>query len=146
MLRRSLLFGLFATAVGFASSAPAVAQGNGKGSLGGKGHGSSASGGKGKGGGNSNTSANGTASGNSGAGGKGKDNGAEGAVAGRAQSSLTGATVRDASKSYRVRHRNGFEEVLKDGRYQMRDNRGRTIVNRAAGPADYMRLRSLGAR
>jgi hypothetical protein len=141
VLRRNLLFGLFTVAVGLASSTPAAAQGNGKGSSGGKGRGSSASGGKGKRGGN----ANGAASGNSTAGGNTSDNGAEGAVPGQHPQNSTGVPTRDASKSYHLRHRNGFEEVLKDGRYQMRDNRGRTIVNRAAGPEDYVRLRSLGA-
>ena len=147
MLKRSLLFGLFAIVAGLASTAPAVAQGNGKGSSGGKGGGSSTSGGKGKGGSNGNTNGKGKASGNSGARSNGKDKGAEGAVPGQMpQSNITDATMRDASKSLRVRHRNGFEEVLKDGRYEMRDNRGRPIVNRTAGPADYARLRRLGAR
>jgi hypothetical protein len=46
--------------------------------------------------------------------------------------------------SYRVRHRNGFQEILKGGRYRMLDDRGRTIVDRAAKPGDYVRLRAFG--
>lgn len=46
-------------------------------------------------------------------------------------------------RSLRLRHRNGFEEEIGAGRYEMRDNRGRRIVNRAARASDYTRLRRL---
>jgi hypothetical protein len=42
-----------------------------------------------------------------------------------------------------VRHETGIEETLSNGRYVMRDRRGRTIINRAATPADAARLRSM---
>jgi hypothetical protein len=43
----------------------------------------------------------------------------------------------------RVRHRNGFQEEIGAGRYKMRDNRGRLIVNRVVKSSDYVRLRRL---
>jgi hypothetical protein len=50
------------------------------------------------------------------------------------------------TKPYRVRHSNGFQETLQGGRYSLRDNRGRTIVDRVAQPRDYARLRRLTGR
>ncbi|WJH38002.1 hypothetical protein N7E02_00840 (plasmid) [Aliirhizobium terrae] len=47
-------------------------------------------------------------------------------------------------RSLSVRHSNGMaEEIDSQGRYVMRDNRGRTIVNRSATQSDLDRLRSL---
>lgn len=45
--------------------------------------------------------------------------------------------------AYAVRHRNGFVEAIAGGRYRMRDNRGRMIVDRPATADDYVRLRRL---
>lgn len=45
--------------------------------------------------------------------------------------------------SLQLRHQNGFEEILSGGRYHMKDNRGRTIVNRPATQADLVRLQQL---
>ncbi|MGK6316229.1 hypothetical protein [Neorhizobium sp. DT-125] len=46
--------------------------------------------------------------------------------------------------SITVRHRNGTTERISQGRYEMRDSRSRTIVNRTATPSDASRLRSFG--
>jgi hypothetical protein len=43
-----------------------------------------------------------------------------------------------------VRHSNGATERVSQGRYEMRDSRSRTIVNRSATPADTSRLKSFG--
>ena len=86
--------------------------------------------------------------------GKGVGSGAAGKAKGQAKgvtksvappADLNTATAPAPSRTafYRVRHRNGFQETLADGRYLMQDNRGRTIVNRAAKPEDYARLRRL---
>jgi hypothetical protein len=49
-----------------------------------------------------------------------------------------------SDRSLSVRHSNGIaEEIDSQGRYVMRDNRGRTIVNRSATQSDLDRLRSL---
>lgn len=40
-----------------------------------------------------------------------------------------------------LRHRNGIQESLRGGRYEMRDPKGRRIVNRPATGADYRRLK-----
>lgn len=37
--------------------------------------------------------------------------------------------------------KNGFEEEIDGGRYELRDSRGRRIVNRTAQASDYERLR-----
>jgi hypothetical protein len=51
---------------------------------------------------------------------------------------------RATDRSLSVRHSNGMaEEIDSQGRYVMRDNRGRTIVNRSATQSDLDRLRSL---
>jgi hypothetical protein len=51
---------------------------------------------------------------------------------------------REQSQRLRIRHGNGIAEEVNDrGRYVMRDNRGRTIVDRVATRSDIERLRSL---
>ncbi len=52
-------------------------------------------------------------------------------------------TTTPASANMRIRHKNGFEETLDGGRYEMKDNRGRTIVNRPATRKDVARLNQL---
>ncbi len=101
--------------------------------------GAAAAGGKGKGGGN-----------NGNAGGKGKgaannsppDNAAPTAQPTAPAENLTPPGM-PAGGTYRVRHRNGFQETLAEGRYRMTDGRGRLIVDRPAKPEDYSRIRSL---
>jgi hypothetical protein len=44
-----------------------------------------------------------------------------------------------------VKHRNGMLERILRGRYEMKDNRGRTIVNRPATAADRRRLIDLAS-
>lgn len=50
--------------------------------------------------------------------------------------------VETRGTSITVRHRNGLTERVSQGRYEMRDSRSRTIVNRRATPSDTSRLRS----
>jgi hypothetical protein len=40
-----------------------------------------------------------------------------------------------------LRHRNGIQESVRGGRYEMRDAKGRRIVNRPANAEDYRRLK-----
>ena len=97
--------------------------------------------------GNSGTSGNGGSKGNAGNGnnggygssnGKAKGNAAE---PGDAASSLAHST----NPTVRIRHRNGFQEVLIGGRYRLIDNRGRTIVDRPAAAKDMVRLQRMTA-
>jgi hypothetical protein len=89
-------------------------------------------------------------SGNSGTSGdKGTDSnnnnsaGNSGNVRGREVSQSTPAeSVAIDGSSMEVRHWNGMSERIKDGRYVMRDAKGRTIVNRTATVSDESRLRS----
>ena len=57
-----------------------------------------------------------------------------------------GRTASGNAISIGVRHGSGIEEELANGRYVMRDNRGRTIINRAATAADRARIRSLAGK
>jgi hypothetical protein len=100
----------------------ADAQGKGKG------------GSPGGGGGNS-----GNAGGNGNAGGSKKDAG------NKAQQQSPVANDPAGAPAIRLRHANGFEEEIGAGRYEMRDNRGRRVINRAALFSDYARLRRLMA-
>ncbi len=129
--RRTMLFALAAMAV-----LPAFETVNAAGMGAGKG---SASGGG--------ASGKGKSQGNSGAAkGAGKATGKPKGVTGSVKPSVQQDTIPEQGLNtamYRVRHRNGFEETLKSGRYRMQDNRGRTIVDRAAKPGDYARLRRL---
>ncbi len=95
--------------------------------------------GNGKGGGDGNGNGNG-----GGNGGKGSDNsngkssnGNSKGVSGKA------TTVEDGTSALGVRHVDGMSEVIRNGRYIMKDARGRTIVNRRATSADEKRLQSL---
>jgi len=110
--------------------------------------------GDGKGGGKShgNGGDNGKSGGNGkGDGGKGKSNGGtatsdeddDTANALRSINPATGDSVTIRGKSIAVQHRNGMRESVKGGRYLMTDDKGRTIVERAATNADLRRLRKL---
>jgi hypothetical protein len=56
--------------------------------------------------------------------------------------SKAGVEVDVRGTSITVRHHNGATERISQGRYEMRDSRSRTIVNRTATPSDASRLRS----
>ncbi|WP_271894265.1 hypothetical protein [Candidatus Phyllobacterium onerii] len=105
--------------------------GNGGGNSGNKGGNSGNAGGKGsnsgngdKGGGSDNTS---TSAGNS-----------RNVQSGKVDPS----TVAIDGSAMEVRHWNGMSEGIKDGRYVMKDAKGRTIINRTATTSDASRLRS----
>jgi hypothetical protein len=125
--------------------------GNGNGS-GGGGNGNGGNGkGNGSGSGGSKNGNGGTSSGKGvgpGAGGKakGKARGVTQSVKPSTDLGNVPAKVQSKTATYRVRHKNGFQETLARGRYVMQDNRGRTIVNRAAQAGDYARLRELSRR
>lgn len=74
--------------------------------------------------------------------GNGKGKGSAGGGAGNAEPSAAG--VREMSAV--VRHRTGIEERIVHGRYIMKDNRGRIIVNRRASRADGARIEALRRR
>ena len=80
----------------------------------------------------------------SGGGGSGSGGGGNGA-SGAAQSGPSSGTAAPAaalgSVSIEVHHPNGMSETLRDGRYEMRDARGRVIINRGAANEDLLRLR-----
>ncbi|HTO34364.1 MAG TPA: hypothetical protein VL202_24815 [Pararhizobium sp.] len=54
-----------------------------------------------------------------------------------------GSISQDRTAGMEVRHSDGISEEIREGRYIMKDNRGRTIVNRRATFADTIRLRFL---
>jgi len=113
-------------------SAEAAKGGNGNG--GGNGGGNSGGGnGNGNGGGSSNSGGNANGNGNSGG------RSSSGTTTG--SGSRTDADDKDSS-AMEVRHRDGMSEVISNGRYIMKDARGRTIVNRRATSADETRLES----
>ena len=70
--------------------------------------------------------------GGKGGGGNGKGNAGKGKAAKGKPSKPNVAVV--------LRHRNGIQESVRGGRYEMRDAKGRKIVNRPATGADYRRL------
>ena len=133
MPNRRLFLATLVAAAAFTAQ-PAGAQGNGHGNgnggggngNGGSGNGGNGSGGNGNGGGNGNPA--GTESEAGAAAAPGPDEGA------------------NAAPGLSLRHGNGFEEEIDAGRYEMRDNQGRRIVNRAARTADYLRLYRLIGR
>lgn len=165
--RRFFLGGLVASALTLATSSNGLAAGKGGGggkggsNSGGNSGNSGGNSGNGNGGGNGNSGNGNSGSGNSGTGnsGNGKGNsgtkgtgvGDDSATATSTENSsvsapslaTTPATMSPARASLRVRHRNGFEEIMSGGRYHLKDNKGRTIVNRRATKADLARLRRL---
>ncbi|KAB1109551.1 hypothetical protein F4V89_26970 [Neorhizobium galegae] len=120
------------------------------------------SGNSGNGNGNSGGNGNGNAGGaDNGTGGSGTGAGAGSASAGGAANpgrapatpaqpatpaapAKAGVEVDVRGSSITVRHQNGATERISQGRYEMRDSRSRTIVNRTATPSDASRLRSFG--
>ncbi|RWB20771.1 MULTISPECIES: hypothetical protein [unclassified Mesorhizobium] len=116
----------------------------------GNGNGGGGNGGGGNGGGNGGNS--GGNSGNSNAGGgnanagpgnnSGKGNTSPGSKASHVNAT-TGDTVEVDGTKITVVHRNGMKEEIENGRFEMTDAQGRTIVERKATQADLTRLLSL---
>lgn len=52
-----------------------------------------------------------------------------------------GVTTKGSPTALSVRHNDGISEVVRNGRYIMKDSKGRTIVNRRATLGDEIRLR-----
>ena len=103
---------------------------NGNGSNGDKSGGNSGD----KGGGNS---------GDKGSDGKNNSAGTSGNVqGGQINHSTPAESVTIDGSAMEVRHWNGMSERIKDGRYVMKDAKGRTIINRAATSSDQSRLQS----
>jgi hypothetical protein len=105
----------------------------------------------GNGGGNGNSGGNGNGGGNGGGnsgGNGGGKSGNEKSSGGNARGSSTGAgdggaaLGRDTTR-IGVRHADGMSEEIRDGRYIMKDARGRMIINRRATLADMKRIKSL---
>ncbi|TWF54464.1 hypothetical protein [Neorhizobium alkalisoli] len=73
--------------------------------------------------------------------------GADGVAGATAMPSATantpGGSQLQAGRSLTVRHANGTTEKIVGGRYEMRDSRSRTIVNRQATGADLRRLETI---
>ncbi|WP_105427416.1 hypothetical protein [Neorhizobium tomejilense] len=133
--------------------------GNGNGSDNAGGNSDNSGNSNGNSGGNGNGNSGGTDTGTGGTGGPGTGTGAGSATAGRATNpgSAQATPARPATPaapakasveidvrgpSITVRHHNGATERISQGRYEMRDSRSRTIVNRTATPSDASRLRS----
>lgn len=105
--------------------------------------------GNGNGNDNGNSGGNGNSSGNGG-GNSGSNSGNDSAHDGPAATTGIGPEAPEANvsgsgnvPSITVEHSNGAVERVFRGRYEMRDTRSRTIVNRPARPADISRLKSL---
>ncbi len=101
--------------------------------------------GNGNGGGNSGNGGGNGGNGNSNGGGNGKGNGGSSASpnagpAGAATAPAEDGSAGASSRTLRIVHRNGITETIRAGRYEMRDARGRVIVNRPATKRDVTRL------
>jgi len=130
--------------------------------------GSGGGGGSGRGGGDSDSDSDNDGGGSSGSGGGDSDNSGSGSSgSGRSGSDdrdsddddgdddnggrhgaehvdpATGAKVEASGSSIEVRYANGVKEELENGRYEMKDASGRTIVERVATPEDIARLTDL---
>jgi hypothetical protein len=111
-------------------------------------------GGKGGGNGGGNGNAGGNGGGNGNAGGNGGNNGNAGkndnaGPSGNARGETANRFTPDTRESVNidgpameVRHTNGMSERIADGRYMMKDAKGRTIINRTATSSDRSRLQS----
>jgi hypothetical protein len=134
---------------------------NGNGSGGNSGSGSGGSSAGGSGGGAGGNSAGGNSSGNSNAGGNSDNSNAGGGNpnAGPGNNSAKGNTDPDGKNNYTntvtgdtlsiegdkitVTHRNGMKEQVQNGRFEMTDALGRTIIDRLATQEDLSRLLNL---
>jgi hypothetical protein len=99
-------------------------------------------GGNGRGGGSSGGSGGGKGGGNSGGKGGGSSKGSSSRSSGSIGSGAKETKVEEGGSVLRVRHVDGISEEIDDGRYIMKDSRGRTIVDRRATTADKRRLQS----
>jgi hypothetical protein len=103
----------------------------------------------GKGGGSGKDKGNGQGQGNGKSGGDGKGSSGKSAGknaatdSGRHVSPSSGDIVQISGSSIDVLHRNGMREGIKAGRYSMKDEKGRTIIERRATNADVQRLRGM---
>jgi hypothetical protein len=111
----------------------ALAKDNGGGNGGGN-----AGGNAGNGGGNSGSNSGSGSSGGKGANGKSANAGRKDNTTG-----VIGQPGTPESRPIEVRPLNGMSERIKDGRYLMKDAKGRTIINRTATRSDETRLQSL---
>lgn len=129
----------FTASSGLAANA-AHARGNGGGgggNGGGGGGGNGGSGGSGNGGG-------GGGGGKGGGPGGGKGNAAgRGRGRGIGSEAARGQQRAGAAANVSIVHANGMRETIQDGRYEMRDAQGRTVINRPATIVDQVRLRSM---
>ncbi|MGK9055508.1 hypothetical protein [Neorhizobium petrolearium] len=91
----------------------------------------------GNGGSNSGNGSGGNANGNSNSNSRGSGSSVS------AGKNFAGDTVSMSGSSIEGRHKTGIEESLANGRYTMRDRRGRTIISREATPANEARVRSM---
>jgi len=100
--------------------------------------------GGGNGGGNGHGGVNGNGRDNGHGKGKGGANRSESAASRtRTVNPATGDRFTSGRGGIEVVHRNGMREEIKGGRYLMKDNKGRTIIERAATKADLRRIRDL---
>ena len=110
--------------------------------------GGGAGGNNGSGGGNNGSKGGGNAGGKAGSdsggrGGKSNSAGNTGnAQGGNVNQSTPAESVAIDGATMEVRHWNGMSERIKDGRYVMKDAKGRTIINRTATTSDQSRLQS----
>jgi hypothetical protein len=116
--------------------------GNGSSGNGNSGNGNSGNGGSDSGNGNGN------GKGNSNSGSVGSNNDSSGKNNGQTDTDSNGGTTAAARShigadgSIDVQHLDGLSERIQNGRYVMKDSKGRTIINRLASKADESRLRS----
>ncbi|WP_292239125.1 hypothetical protein [Mesorhizobium sp.] len=148
-IRKTLLASLAILAL---AAAPALAGAGGNG--GGNGNGGSHGGGNGNGGGGNSGGGNaGGNSGNSNAGGgnanagpgnnSGKGNTSPGGKAASRVNAATGDIIEIDGNRITIIHRNGMKEEIENGRFEMSDAQGRTIVERRATEKDLARLLGL---
>ena len=110
--------------------------------------GGGAGGNNGSGGGNNGSKGGGNAGGKAGSdsggrGGKSNSAGNTGnAQGGNVNQSTPAESVAIDGATMEVRHWNGMSERIKDGRYVMKDAKGRTIINRTATTSDQSRVQS----
>ncbi|QND44778.1 hypothetical protein HB780_07245 (plasmid) [Rhizobium lusitanum] len=118
-----------------AETADAKGGGNGNGGGNGGGNGNGGGGNSGNGGGNGGSNGNGNGNSN----GNGKNS--SGKSAKQSQDNTDAATSSDDA-SMKVEHTDGMSEAIQNGRYVMKDSKGRTIINRSATTDDQKRLKS----
>lgn len=96
-----------------------------------------------KNGDNGNSNGRGGANSNGNSGGNGNASGGKNETRGNQGARGNSETKRGAEGGFSVRHEDGISELVRNGRYIMRDSKGRTIVDRRSTFADELRLRFL---